>query len=58
MLNWDVYGQEEIRPKLPRFFIWIAIAVYVAAFSFVLFSWIHWISLLMEYRQTLTLLVK
>lgn len=56
MLKWEPYGQEVDRPLLPRFFIWIAITVYVAAFSLVLFGWIRWVSLLMEYRQTLLLL--
>jgi hypothetical protein len=56
MLKWELYGQEEASPLLPRVFIWIAVTVYVAAFSLVLFGWIRWVSLLMEYQQTLMLL--
>lgn len=56
MLKWELYEQVEDRPLLPRFFIWIAVIIYSVTFSFVLFGWIRWASLLMEYRQTLMLL--
>ncbi|MBS4030888.1 MAG: hypothetical protein KGZ63_05630 [Clostridiales bacterium] len=56
MYKWDMYCQEEDHPLLPRFFTWIAVIVYGTTFSLVLLGWVRWISLLMEYRQTLMLL--
>ncbi len=41
--------------QLPRPIIWTVTILYAAAFSYVLFIWFQWLSLIFEYNHTLVL---
>ncbi|MDW7651194.1 MAG: hypothetical protein SCK29_11170 [Bacillota bacterium] len=53
MLKWDVYGQDEEPVRLPKFFTYVTVAVYIIAFAFVALLWFRWFRLVLEYRQAM-----
>ena len=55
MLKWNISTHEEEPVRMPGLFSWIAVAVYVGAFTFVIFTWIRWLLLLSQHSQSLVL---
>ncbi|MBS4022215.1 MAG: hypothetical protein KGZ79_07305 [Dethiobacter sp.] len=58
MLKWDEF-EEESRPlRLPHLLYWVIAAVYTAAFVLVLFGWMRWLGLVLNYNQTIFSLLR
>ena len=53
MLKWEVYGQEDEPVRLPNILNWLSIIVITGAFSFVVYLWYRWLTLLAQHNQSL-----
>lgn len=52
LLKWDYSTPEEEPFRLPKSLSWIALAVYIGAFSFVILTWVRWFFLIKQFEQT------
>jgi hypothetical protein len=55
MLKWNIPESNEEPLRITKRLAWIITALCLGAFSFSYFSWLALFSLMVEYRQTLSL---